>query len=143
MPKATAFPRGTTHDDYFEWVRRFPLRPIRSRAEYDQAGAILTELVGRADDPGLSSGEGDYADALGHFLGAYDREHFPIDSKLTPLEALKYLMEQTGMKTSDLGHLLGSGPGHASLILNGKCQLSKANIRILADRFKVSTDLFL
>jgi antitoxin component HigA of HigAB toxin-antitoxin module len=52
-------------------------------------------------------------------------------------------MDQQGMNTTDLGKLLGSGPGQASLILNGKRELSKTNIRTLAERFKVSPALFL
>jgi antitoxin component HigA of HigAB toxin-antitoxin module len=52
-------------------------------------------------------------------------------------------MEEHGLNTTSLGELLGSGPGQASLILNGKRELSKANIRTLADRFKVSPALFL
>ncbi len=47
------------------------------------------------------------------------------------------------MNGNDLGELLGSGKGMASLILNGKRELSKANIRVLADRFKVSAAAFL
>jgi HTH-type transcriptional regulator/antitoxin HigA len=130
-------------DDYLKLVRRFPLRPIRSEAEYDRAVAVLKELIARADD-GLSPGETDYADALGHFVGTYDAAHYSLQHELlTPLERLKYLMQQHGMKTADLGRLLGSGQGQASLILNGKRELSKANIRTLASHFKVSAALFL
>jgi antitoxin component HigA of HigAB toxin-antitoxin module len=52
-------------------------------------------------------------------------------------------MEQQGMSSGELGELLGSGKGQASLILNGKRELSKANIRTLANRFKVSPAMFL
>jgi HTH-type transcriptional regulator/antitoxin HigA len=131
-------------DDYLELVRRFPLRPVRGEAEYDQALEILKDLIGRADHPGLTPGETDYADALGQFIGVYDQAHYRIEHVLkTPLKRLRYLMGQQGMNTSDLGELLGSGAGQASLILNGKRELSKANIRTLADRFKVSPALFL
>lgn len=130
-------------DDYFDLVRRFPLRPIRSRAQYDQAVELLSELLIKSNDPGLSDGENDYTDMLSGMVRAYDEKYFPIGRKLTPLEALQAIMEQTGMNTADLGRLLGSGRGHASLILNGKRELSKANIRKLADHFKVSAALFI
>ena len=133
--------RGT--DDYFALVRRFPLRPIRSDADYDRAVDILKDLVARADE-GLSSGESDYADALGHFIGAYEAVSYPLQHELrTPLARLKFLVREHGITTTQLGQLLGSGPGQASLILNGKRELSKANIRTLADRFKVSPALFI
>ena len=131
-------------DDYLNLVKRFALRPIRSEAQYDQAVAILGELIGRADDPGLTGGESDYADALGQFVRIYDAEHYPVHNVLkTPLERLKYLMEQSGMNTIQLGELLGSGSGQASMILNGKRELSKANIRTLAERFHLNAGLFL
>lgn len=139
---ATKRMKNTT-DDYLELVRDFPLRPIRSEREYGRAIKVLSKLIARADEPGLSAGENDYADALGCFIDAYEQVHYQIDSKLTPVEALKHLMSETGMNTADLGKLLGSGTGHASLILNGKRELSKANIRKLAEHFKLSASLFI
>jgi HTH-type transcriptional regulator/antitoxin HigA len=130
-------------DDYLKLVRRFPLRPIRYVADYDRAMEILRDLIGRADD-GLTAGESDYTDVLGRLVGEYDQKYSSIlKQKSSPLEILKYLLEEQKMSTTDLGKLLGSGPGQASLILNGKRELSKANIRTLADRFKVSAALFL
>jgi len=135
---------NTVADDYLKLVKRFPLRPIRSEVQYKQATEILGDLIGRADDPGLTHGESDYADALGQFVGAYDDLHYPIqDVMKTPLERLKYLIEQSGMNTTQLGELLGSGSGQASLILRGKRELSKANIRKLSEHFHVNASLFL
>jgi HTH-type transcriptional regulator/antitoxin HigA len=146
MSKATAKKRSAREpaaDDYLDLVRRFPLRPIRSEADYDRALDILRDLIGRADRPGLTAGESDYADVLGRLVGEYDQRYSSIlKQKSSPLEILKYLMEESGMTTTGLGKLLGSGPGQASLILNGKRELSKANIRTLAERFKVSPALF-
>ena len=144
MKKSTK--RAVSHvaDEYFDLVRRFPLRAIRTDADCDYANEILKELVACADDPGLSAGERDYADALNQLIGVYEDKHFPIEKAFkSPLEALKYLMEQQGMTSGELGELLGSGKGQASLILNGKRELSKANIRALAERFKVSPAAFL
>jgi HTH-type transcriptional regulator / antitoxin HigA len=132
-------------DDYLALVRKFPLRPIRSEKEYDEAIGVLKSLVARAD-AGLTAGERDYTDALDRFVGDYDARHYPLDFEdelKTPLERLKFLLELHGMNTTDLGRLLGSGQGQASLILNGKRDLSKANIRVLAARFKVNAGLFL
>ncbi|MCC6424303.1 MAG: transcriptional regulator [Phycisphaerales bacterium] len=132
-----------TPDDYLELVRRFPLRPIRSRDEYTEATAILVDLIGRAD-AGLSAGQSDYTDVLGRLVREYDQQHshFLKENDVTPLEALKHLMEEHGMNTVALGKLVG-GTGQASLILNGKRELSKSNIRTLAAHFNVSTALFI
>jgi HTH-type transcriptional regulator / antitoxin HigA len=131
-------------DDYLDLVRAFPLRPIRSEAEYDQALELLKNLAGRVDRRSFTAGERDYADALSQFIAGYEAKHYPIAPTLnTPLARLRYLVEQSGMTSGQLGELLGSGKGQASLILNGKRELSKANIRTLADRFNVSPALFL
>ncbi len=58
-----------------------------------------------------------------------------------PLTMLKYLMQESRMTQADLGRLLGNR-ALASLILNGRRQLSKSHIRKLAAHFKVSPALF-
>ncbi|MFI5378671.1 MAG: type II toxin-antitoxin system HigA family antitoxin [Tepidisphaerales bacterium] len=133
--------RNVAGDVYMELVGRFPLRPIRSDAEYHKASAVMMSLAMKGEKR-LSSGERDYLDAITVFVGRYDDEHYPLAGKCTPLECLKYLMEENGMKAIDLGELVG-GRGQASLILHGRRDLSKANIRALATRFKVSPALFL
>jgi HTH-type transcriptional regulator/antitoxin HigA len=128
-------------DRYLKLVSILPLRPIRTEAEYDKATAFVTKLALKGRE-NLLPGERDYLDALTIFVSRYDDQHYAIASRSTPLERLKYLMRENGMKTTDLGKLVG-GRGHASLVLNGKRELSKANIRALAERFKVSPALFL
>ena len=131
--------------DYLKLIRRFPLRPIRTANDYQRAGAILLQLTARADDPGLTGGESDYADVLARLVREYDERHSSILAEarmLSPIDALKHLMEEHDMNTVSLGKLVG-GSGQASLILNGKRELSKANIRTLADHFKVNPSLFL
>jgi HTH-type transcriptional regulator/antitoxin HigA len=132
---------SSVSDDYLKLVQRFPLRPIRVETEYDRAVEILKRLLA---SPRLSSGESDYADALGYFIDSWESAEYPLAHTLkTPLGRLKYLMREHGMKTAGLGKVLGSGQGQASLILNGKRELSKANIRTLAKYFKVSPALFI
>jgi len=129
-------------DDYMDLVRRFPLRPIRSQSDYVIAAGILAGLVGRAD-AGLTPGESDYADTLTRLVAEYDQQHSSVikTGKASPIEVLKFLLVQHGMNTVSLGKLVG-GSGQASMILNGKRELSKANIRALADRFHVSPAVF-
>lgn len=132
-------------DEYMDLVRRFPLRPIRSMTDYEQAGDLLIELLDREAGHRLSSAESDYVEMLGRLVGDYDEKHSSLlknRQRMTPVEALKALMEETGMNSNALGKLVG-GSGLASLILNGKRELSKANIRKLAAHFHVSPALFI
>lgn len=127
---------------YLKLVRRFPLRPLRTEAEYDEAVQILDSLAVRPEGT-LSPGEQDYFDTLTLLVQEYDGRHFQMKmERLSALEVLKYLMGQNEMRATDLGRLLGNRP-LASLILHGRRALSKTHIRILADHFKVDPGLFL
>ena len=71
----------------------------------------------------------------------YEDEHFPIE-KSPPHEVLKFLMEQQDLKQSDLLDVFGSS-GIASEVVNGKRSISKTQAKKLAERFKVSVELFI
>ncbi|MGB7157371.1 MAG: hypothetical protein WBD40_04855 [Tepidisphaeraceae bacterium] len=127
-------------DDYLALVAELPIRPIETPAEYAAAQSIMDRLVGRPD---LTAGQQDYIAALARFMGDYERLKFPrLFVRMSPLEALKFLMEENEMSTTDLGSVVGSR-GLASEILNGKRGMSKAVIARLAKRFAVEPGLFL
>jgi HTH-type transcriptional regulator/antitoxin HigA len=127
-------------DDYLELVKRLPLRTIRSKAEFELAGKLLDELVGKED---LTTGQQDYLDGLVRFVRDYEAATFRDKlRKLTPIQVLKHLMQENRMNTSDLGAVLGSR-GLASEVLNGKRALSKTLIGKLVRRFRVDPGLFL
>lgn len=124
---------------YLALLRRLPLRPVGDDSEYERAADVLQELFGRED---LDRDVRGYADTLALLIEAYDREHFvPAADRRSPLQRLKYLMDQSGLSISDLGQIVGSQPA-ASMVLNGKRQLSKEHIRRLADYFKVDPGYF-
>lgn len=84
-------------------------------------------------EPG--SEDGDRLDALVALVAAYEDRHFPIP-KATPVEVLKFAMEQRGRTQADLGRLLGSR-SRASEILNGRRELTLEQIRVVAREWKV------
>jgi len=70
-------------------------------------------------------------------------EEYDLDRDgITPLEALKTLLDANGMGASDLGRVIGS-QSYASMILSGKREISKDNAKKLAERFKVDAGLFI
>jgi HTH-type transcriptional regulator / antitoxin HigA len=117
------------------------LRPIRDEVDYDNAVEMLDRLAvldRRTPD------QEDYLETLAALVGRYDDEHYAEDlTQLSPLDSLKYLMERHEMNGSQLGDLLGGNRSLGGKILRGERQLSKAHIRTLAERFKVSPALFL
>jgi HTH-type transcriptional regulator/antitoxin HigA len=132
-------------DDYLDLIRRFPLRPIRTKAEHAAAIAVLLPLAGKATvvPRALTSGEEDYYLVLGRLIYEYEtpvREAMIAGS--TPLSRLRFLMEESGLKSKDLAALIGSRSG-ASMILNGKRPISRGQAKAIAARFGVNAGMFL
>ena len=116
-----------------------PLRPVHDEVEYDNAIQMLDSLVGFK----LNKDQLDYVEVLTTLVGTHEDKHHAIDtSDISGLDSLKPLLEHSNMTASDLGLLLGNR-SLGSKILRGERELSKAHLRILADRFKVDAGLFL
>ena len=131
--KSKSMPAG-----YAELVALFPLRPLHDEVDYDNALEVAEALVGSINP---SEDQADYLDVLTDIIQKYESRRHNIIGRSTPLNILKLMLKEQGMRGSDLGRLLGYRP-LGGAILRGERQLSKAHIRILADHFKVSTDLF-
>jgi HTH-type transcriptional regulator/antitoxin HigA len=100
--------------------RSWTVRPIRTEADYD---AALDEIEAYFDhEPPPGTAEADRFDVLATLIGAYEREHWPIEPP-EPLDAIRYCMEQRGYTQRDLANLLGSR-SRASELLNRRRPLT-------------------
>jgi HTH-type transcriptional regulator/antitoxin HigA len=118
--------------------RFFELRPIHNRNDYRKAVRVAA-VIASLDN--LTSGQSDYLEVLTKVISEYEEKHLEM-SKRTPLEILKFLVEENQMSGSDVGRVLGNrtlGPA----LLRGERSLSKSHIIKLADYFSVSPALFL
>jgi HTH-type transcriptional regulator/antitoxin HigA len=124
--------------DYAGLVRMLPPRPIHDKVDLANATEILDAMAGHD----LTADQEDYLDVLSDLVQKYEAEHeAALRAESTPVERLRYLVEESGMSASDLGRLLGNR-GLGSLVLRGQRQLSKAHIRILADHFRLDPGYF-
>jgi HTH-type transcriptional regulator/antitoxin HigA len=140
---STATAKRSTGDSYFDLVRLFPLRPIRSEADFDRAMAVLLKLATSKPEKKMDQGERDYIEALEMLVQRFEQTRRESAlPKLTPLDRLKFLMEERNMTVNDLGRVIGSQP-NASLILHGRRSMSKGQILKLAGYFGVSAALFI
>ena len=126
--------------DYFELVQTVPLRPISSLAAHKKAVRMLKQL-GVIDT--MNTDQSDYFEVLTELVADFERTRWPINtSKVSVPSILQSFLDDHGMTASDLGRLLGERTiGHK--VLSGKRKLTTAQVKILADRFRVSTDLFI
>jgi HTH-type transcriptional regulator/antitoxin HigA len=140
IKSAKAMPAQKMPRRFTDLVALLPPHVIRDEQDYDNVIAFMDKLLAR---PKLSKGQTEFFETWSVLIGAYEDEHHYIDtSDVTPLSALKYLLEQNNMTASDLGNLLGNR-SLGSKILRGERELSKNHLRILARRFKVDAGLFL
>ena len=129
-------------DDYLELVKRFPLRVIRNERELDAAAKVALEVAAKGE-AALSEGETEYLDVLDRLIEDYeDVFHGMLVGDTTPLERLRCLVAEAGLSASDLGRLLGNR-SLGSLLLTGRSELSKCDVRLLAEHFKVDAGFFL
>lgn len=70
----------------------------------------------------------------------YEEEHYPIPDA-SPVEVLRFLIEQNGLSQRDLIPELGN-EATVSLVLSGKRPLTRDHIEKLSQRFNVSPAVF-
>lgn len=116
-----------------------PFHPVRSRSEYDRAVKILNQLLdaGAADETHVLA---DLANTLGKLIGEYEDAQFPLPN-VSPVESLRFLMEQHHLSQSDLPEL--GSQGVVSELLKGKRELNLRQVKALASRFNVPTSVFI
>jgi HTH-type transcriptional regulator/antitoxin HigA len=129
----------TTSDRYFELVRRFPLRPIRSDDELDRAIAVIDSLLTQAE---LDTDQDDYLDVLGDLVRKYESTVSPLQP-LPDSEMLRFLItDAKGVTQAEVAAETGMPESTISEVLSGKRGLSRRNIGTLARYFHVSPSVF-
>jgi len=95
----------------------------------------LIDEVGNEESHPLSS----LMETIGSLIEAYEADNFP-DREGNPIDALKYLMEEHGVRQADLPEI--GSQGVVSEVLSGKRQLNLRQVKLLSERFKVSPAVF-
>jgi HTH-type transcriptional regulator/antitoxin HigA len=121
------------------WTAVSPYLAIHSEEDYKRAIEQLNQLV---DEIGTNESHPmyEFLDTLGTLIHAYEEKHEPMPAT-TGAEVLQYLMEEHGLRQSDLPEV--GSQGVVSEILNGKRELNVRQIRALAQRFGVGTAVFI
>jgi HTH-type transcriptional regulator/antitoxin HigA len=120
------------------WEIIAPLLIIRNEREYNAAVKRMNELL---DEIGTNEKQPLYSllDTLGTLIHVYEEEHLPMpDAKGS--DVLRFLMDEHGLTQSDLPEV--GSQGVVSEVLNGKRELNVRQIRVLAEKFKVSPAAF-
>lgn len=113
------------------------IHPIKTEKDYENALDRLEQIF--EAKPGTK--EGDELEILSILIEKYEDEHFPIELP-DPVEAIKFRLEQLGLKQNDLAEVIGL-KSRASEILNKKRKLTLEMIRKLNKHFSIPTNVLI
>lgn len=111
------------------------LSPIKTEEDYQKALKRLEQIF----DAKKGTEQGDELEILSILIDRYENENFPIDLP-DPIEAIKFRMEQMGMKQKDLAEVVGFS-SRVSEILNRKRKLTLEMIRKLNVALHIPTEV--
>ncbi len=115
------------------------MKIIKNKKDYDKAIQRIEELIDK--NPDNNSDLGDELEVLSLLIEKYEDEHYPI-SLPDPIEAIKFRMEQQGLKYSDMVEYIGSR-SKVSEVLNYKRKLSLNMIKRLHEGLGISADVLI
>lgn len=140
MPsQVSASTRPHAGERFQELNREFPLRPIRSDAELEQAIAMIDGLI---DRDRLSPDEDDYLEVLSNLVGKYEDEHHPLPA-VSDAGMLRYLIESRAVTQATVAAETGIAESTISEVLACKRGLNRKHIAALSRFFHVSPAVFI
>jgi len=113
------------------------IAPIRNENDYQNAINRL-ELI---FDAKKGTEQGDELEILTILIDQYENENFPIGMP-DPIEAIKFRMEQLGLKQKDLAKVVGF-KSRVSEILNRKRKLTLTMVRKLNSTLHIPTEVLI
>jgi len=111
------------------------IKAIKTEQDYNQSLERL-EVIFHAE---VDTPDGDEAEVLSILIEKYEDEHYPIGMP-DPIEAIKFRMEQMGMKQKDLAEIVGF-TSRVSEVLNRKRKLTLSMIRKLSATLHIPTEV--
>lgn len=109
------------------------IRPIHTEEDYRAALKEVSALFDNEPEPGTP--EGDYFDIMITLISAYEAQQFPVDLP-SPIDAIKFRMEQSGLSAADLAPAIGR-TNRVYEVLNGKRALTLPMIWKLHELFGI------
>lgn len=114
------------------------MKLIKTEQEYD---AALVEMEGIwGAEP--NTPEGDRLDILLLLVKNYEAKHYVLP-ELDPIEAIKYEMEERGLKQTDLAKDFGISKSKVSEVLNRKKPLTLNFIKFVHKHLGIPADVLL
>jgi len=115
-------------------------RPIRDRADYDNATEIIEAMV--LWEKEFTRDQEDYFEVLCTLVERYEADHVKWPD-VPPLELLRHLMEVHQMSGADLSRVLGGSRHLGPMMLRGERSITAGHARKLAAHFGLDAGAFI
>lgn len=112
------------------------LKPVKNKKDYENALERIYLLIQKAGK--RTENESAELEILAILVKEFENKHYPVLPP-HPLEAIKFRIEQMGLKQSELNKLLGNR-SRKSDILKGKRKLSIHMIRKLHEKLNIPAE---
>ena len=115
-------------------------KKVSNEREYRHTLGIIRELMKKGES--ISDAEADLFETWAQLVSQYE-EGMSLPGDVSPMELIKFLTEQKGLRNVDLIPGIFSSPSNASDVLNGKKAISKDVGVKLAKYFGLPVEYFL
>jgi HTH-type transcriptional regulator / antitoxin HigA len=123
---------------YSQLVAEVTPKVIETEAEYEQFLAVAERLTFKQDQTPEESALYDLVTML---VETYEAQHYTIDES-SPVEILLHIIESSGIDSADLVEIFGSSDT-LTQVLAGQKPINTSQAQALAERFKLSPQIFL
>jgi HTH-type transcriptional regulator / antitoxin HigA len=123
---------------YSQLVAEVTPKVIETEDEYEQFLAVAERLTFKQEQTPEESALYDLVTML---VETYEAQHYKIE-KSSPVEVLEHIMESSGIDLADLVDIFGSGET-LDRVLAGRELINTSQAKALAERFKLSPQIFL
>jgi HTH-type transcriptional regulator / antitoxin HigA len=123
---------------YSQLVAEVTPKVIETEDEYEQFLAVAERLTFKQDQ---TLEESALYDLVTMLVETYEAQHYSIDES-SPAEVLQHVIESSGIDLAELAEIFGSREILAQ-VLAGQKLINPNQAQALADRFKLSPQIFL
>ena len=124
--------------EYGRLLTKFSPKVIRTEKANEEYTEALYELDQR--NTKLTRAEKELAELLTLLIEDFESKRYKLP-RAKPVEILRFLMDQHGLKQKDLVDVFGTR-SIVSEVLSGKRKLNREHIQRLSDRYHVSPEAF-
>ena len=132
--------RSGASASYLKLAAVFPIRPLHSEVELDEAIRVVDRLLSRKKP--LDGQEQGYLDSLSHEIERDEAANVPMPD-VSGTAMLQHLIEARNATLSEVAAKTGIAVSTLSSVLKGKRELNRGHIEKLAPVFGVAPGVFL